>query len=95
MLFKVSSVSAPSGDEAVLLSGFVAAVVLLGIGRGVEVSGLPTVLLGVCNERRDKYAERFSLRNTSRHLYKPEFEWSGKDWLFNARTLSTREKYPP
>jgi len=36
------------------------AVGLLGIGRGVGASGLPTVLLGVCNEQSDKYAELFS-----------------------------------
>lgn len=60
LLFKVSSVSAPSGDEAVLLSGFVVAVGLLGIGRGVGASGLPTVLLGVYNEQSDKYAGLYS-----------------------------------
>ena len=53
MLFKVSSISAPSGDKAVLLSGFAVAAVLLGIGMGVGEVGLPTVVLG------DEYAKGF------------------------------------
>lgn len=57
LLFKVNTKSAPLWDQAVLLSGFVAAVIALEMGEG---RALPSVI-GVYRERCDKCTGRGSI----------------------------------